>query len=225
MRGCLAVLASLALWVAPAQAIATPQDVSATHAFIHAHYALARISVAGIGASQAKIERFNASLAHECPRVGAGSLQDEAAQTVAAEVVAALWSITYRNEAGPIRAFLATVGHLRWSNPAITRLAERYANDLRELATMRPPDLCGDVRSWRSSGFQALPATTVSLVRRVEAIEPKSVPPRLLAPYERGADAALLAATQRLEMRLEEAEFSPGQDDVLKVLTTLSLNE
>ena len=185
MRRCSAVLVSLALWVAPAHAIAAPQDVSATHTYIQAHYALARISVAGIGSAQAKIERLNADLARECPRVGAGSLQDEAAQTVAAEVVAALWSVSYRNEAGPIRAFVATVSRLRWSNPTITRIAERYASDLRELATLRLPDLCGDVRSWKAGGFQVLPATTVNLVRRVEAIEPKTVAPRLLAPYER----------------------------------------
>jgi hypothetical protein len=59
----------------------------------------------------------------------------------------------------------------------------------------------------------------------VEGIEPKTIPPRLLAPYERGADASILARTKRLETKLAENEFMVGQTDWIQVLGTLGLNE
>jgi hypothetical protein len=59
----------------------------------------------------------------------------------------------------------------------------------------------------------------------VDAIELKPVPARSLAPYERGADAGVLARTKPLEMKLAEQEFVIGQTDWIQVLGTLGLNE
>jgi hypothetical protein len=219
------ILAAMALGAAPAQAIATPQDVAATHAYIQANYALGRASVARIGAVQAKIERLNGDLTRACPRVGAGSPENEASQPISHEVVVALWSIAYGTAAGPIRTFVQATRRLHWSNHRLTRIAQSYARGLHELATVPLPDLCGDVRSWKATGFQVIPPATVSLVLRVEAIEPKAVPQSLLAPYERGADASVVARTRSLETRLEEEEFLIGQGDWIQVLQTLGLNQ
>jgi hypothetical protein len=213
------------LGLVPAQAIATPQDITATHAYIEANYALAQASVARIAAGQAKIERLNGDLARECPRVGTGSPENEASQPVSYEVAVALWSLAYGTDAGPIRSFLGKVGRLRWSNSTITRTAKRYGGDLHELATLPLPHLCADVASWKASGFQIIPAGSLGLVRRVEAIEPKPIPQRLLAPYERGSDASIVTRTTRLETRLEENEFVVGQSDWIQVLQTLGLNQ
>jgi len=225
MRARSTLLAALALAVAPAQAIAAPQDVAATHVYIQANYALARASVGHIAAGQAKIERLNGDLARECPGVGAGSPEDEASQPVSYDVAAALWSLAYGADAGPIDTFLTRTGRLRWNNRAITHAAQTYARNLHELATLPLPDLCQTVRSWKASGFQVIPPATLSLVRRVEAIEPNAIPPRLLAPYERGSDASMLARTLQLERRIEENEFLVGQTDWLQVLATLGLNQ
>jgi hypothetical protein len=219
------LLATLALAVAPAQAIATPQDVAATHAYIAASYSLAQASVAAIGPAQAKIERLNSALAHACPLVGSGSLEDEASQPMSYEVAVALWSLMYGTDAGAIRRFLDATRRLHWSNHAITRTAERYARSLHELATLPLPDLCAEVSSWKASGFRVIPASTLSLVARVEAIELNPISPRLLASYERGVDASTLARTMRLEKTLEENEFAAGQNDWIQVLQTLGLNE
>src|ERR1017187_1540313 len=162
MRGRSTLLAALALAMAPAQATATPQDVAATHAYIAASYSLAQASVAGIGPAQAKIERLNRALAHECPLAGSGSPEDEASQPVSYEVSVALWSLAYGTDAGAIRTFVRATGPLRWSNHAITRAAESYARNLHEFATLPRPDLCSDVRSWTASGFQVIPAATLS---------------------------------------------------------------
>ena len=120
---------------------------------------------------------------------------------------------------------LGTVGRLHWSNGLITRTAQRYARDLHALATLRLPPLCEDVRAWRAAAFQVAPPAAASLVRRVEAIEPKPVPPRLLAPFERGGDASLVSRTASLERRLVENEFLVGQLDWNQVLETLALNQ
>jgi hypothetical protein len=219
------IIALVALGLAPAQATAATGDQVATHAYIQANYALARASVARRGAAQARIERFNDELARECPRVGIGSPENEASQPISHEVAVALWSLSYGTTAGPIRTFVATVKRLRWSNRAVTRLAQRYGTDLHELATLSLPHLCEDVRAWKATGYQVIAPAVVSLVARVEAIEPKTIPPRLLAPYERGADASILARTKGLETKLEEEEFIVGQTDWIQVLETLGLHE
>src|ERR1700694_1232137 len=219
MRGrmrILGVVAALTLGLAPATALAAPQDLASTRPYIQAYSALTRARAAKFGAIQAKVDRFNATLAHECPLIGAGSLQDEASQRVTAEVAAALWSIEYGTDAGPIRTFVNAVKRLRWSNRAITRTAQKYANDLRVLATIPLPTLCRDVGEWKANGFQTLPATTVAIDDRVEGIEPKPVPQQLLAPYERGGDASVMAQAVRQQLSLEEREFTTGLHDLLK---------
>lgn len=219
-----AVVAVLVLAVAPTQATAAPQDVAATHAYIKANYALGRAMVARTNAGQGKVAALNGRLGRECPGIGAGSLQNEASQPISDEVVVALWSLEFGVDAGPIDSFQQAVGGLRWSSSTTTRVAARYVRSLHELATLTLPNLCADVRSWKASGFQTIPAAVLSLVRRVEAIEPKAISPRLLAPYERGGDADMFRRTVRLEQKLEENEFHFGQDDWARVLETLGLS-
>jgi hypothetical protein len=219
----LLVALGLALGLAPTPAIATPGDVAATHAYIQANYALNRASVALIGPIQAKIERLNGSLAHECPLAGIGTPEIESSQPMSYEVAAALWSVAYGSAAGPIRTFVSAAGRLHWSNRAITKAAASYVRNLHEFSILPLPSLCSDVRAWKVSGFQTVPAATLSLDRRAEAIELNTVAPRLLRPYESGSDASVLARTMQLETKIEENEFSKGQTDWIQLLDTLGL--
>jgi hypothetical protein len=225
MRACSILVVILALGVAPAQALASPRDVSATHTYIGANYALAKASVAAIRPAQVRIEQLNHQLAGECPLVGAGSPQTEASQPISHEVTVALWSIAFGTDARAIHAFSSAVGRLQWSNHAITRAVKTYAKDLSELAGLPLPHLCSDVLSWKQTGFQTISPGVLSLVGRVEAIEPRPISTRLLAPYERGADAGILARTKPLEAKVAENEFVVGQSDWIQVLQTLGLNE
>ena len=215
----------LALGVTPAPAGATPQDVAATHAYIQAGYALARVSVASLHRVQARIESYDRRLRRECPGVGAGSPEDEASQVASNEVADALWSIGYGTDAPQIHAFLEKTRGLRWSNPAITRAAHAFAGDLNQLATSPLPDLCSDVAAWKQTAFQDFPAASATLVSRIQAIEPIAVPARLLTPYERGSDAATYARTTNLEGQIGEFEFVHGQADWDQMLETLGLNQ
>jgi hypothetical protein len=228
MRGLRALLGATALvtllW-APAQASARANDLAATHAYIQADYRLARASVALIRPVQQKVQLLKEKLAQECPLIGAGSPENEASQPMAHEVADALWSIEFGAAAGPIATFVKAVGHLRWSSAATTRIAVTYARNLHELATLPLPPLCEDVRAWKATGFQTMPPRTASLAARVDAIEPRPIPPRLLAPFARGSDASVLARAKALETTVAESEFILGQADWIHVLETLGLQE
>jgi hypothetical protein len=225
LRACLVATALVTLLWVPAQASARSNDLAATHAYIQASYRLARAGVALIGPVQRKVQQLKEKLAQECPLVGAGSPEDEASQPMAHEVADALWSIEYGAAAGPIASFVKAVGHLRWSSGATTRIAATYARNLHELATLPLPPLCEDVRAWKATGFQTMPPRTASLAARVDAIEPRPIPPRLLAPFERGGDARVLARAKALETTIAENEFILGQADWIHVLETLGLQE
>ena len=217
------LVAVLALGVAPAAAVATPQDVASTHAYIVANYAFARASEAKIASTQTRILGLNKQLARECPNVGAGSLQSEEEQKLSYEVVGALWSISYGGDNGPIHTFVRAVESLHWSGGKLTSIARRYTKSLLELASLPMPAICADVHAWRASGFQTVPAATIAFDRHAESIEGHSIPPRLLAPYEQPADRSALERTTGIERKLEGTEVGAGFSDWDRLLETLGL--
>ena len=223
MLGGASILAGLAIAVAPVGATAAPQDISSTHAYIQANYALARAGVARIGPAEAAIGRLDAELGQKCPGEGAGSVEDEAAEPLSYEVAVAMVSLAYGTGTGPIRTFIAATKRLRWSNDRITRLAVRYANSLHAYATLPLPDLCADVAAWKASGFQVTPATTAQIDAREQGVDLEAIPASLLAPYERGGDARVLERTEALEIKIENTEFSVGQNEWYELLGTLGL--
>jgi hypothetical protein len=219
------IVTALALALMPASASATPLDVASTHAYIRANYAFVRASTAAIDPTQAKLLGFNKRLARACPNVGEGSPQNEQSQVPSHEVVGALWSVSYRSIAAPINTFVRAVKPLRWSNSQITRAAQHYARTLHELSVLPMPDLCGDIRAWRASGYKTLPASTVSFVEHAESLEGHTIPARLLAPYERASDRGIVKRTQHLESRLEQQETVVGFNDWDLLLETLGLHQ
>jgi hypothetical protein len=204
-------------------AIAAPVDTASTHTYIRANYAYSRATIARIHAAHAKIAVFTSRLARECPNVGKDSPENEASQPMSYEVAVALWSIAYDVDAGPIRAFARTISGLRWSNPKMTHLARGYASDLQKLVSLSMPNLCADVTAWRESGYRTMPAGTLRLTARVEAIQPHTIPARLLAPYASAADRGTLALTGRLERKIKDNETVVGWDEWERALTTLGL--
>jgi hypothetical protein len=218
-----AILAVVVLAYTPAAAPASSGDLAATHAYIRANFALNRAGVGLIPRGEARIQAFDRKLASECPKAGAGSPVNELAQPMSYEVAVALWAIAYGTAAAPIRTFVAAVKPLHWSNSRLTHIAHNYATTLHELSTLPLPDLCTDVRAWTASGFRAVPPNVAQLDQRLEAIEGESIPSKLLAPFERGADAGVVARTRGLEVKLAENEFTVGQTDWIEVTETLGL--
>jgi hypothetical protein len=224
-RSTIIITALLALGAAPATALATSQNDASTHAYILANAALVRKAEASVRPVQASVVALNQRLGQECPKVGAGSPENDESQKVSYEVTAALWSLSYGAYAGPIDAFARAVKPLRWSNPKLTQIAQHYAKSLRELAAIAMPDLCGDVRAWSASDFRSIPANTLRIDQLVEPIEGHTIPPRLLAPYVRPAEEGVLAHTTRLETKLEQTETVTGFSDWDMLLETLGLNQ
>ena len=224
-RSTIIITALLALGVAPAGALASSRNAAATHAYIEANYKLSRAAEASVAPAQAKIVALDAQLGSECPKVGEGGPEDEESQKLAYEVSSALWSVSYGAGSGSIRAFAKTVSSLSWSNPNLTRIARHYAKTLEGLAALPLPNLCGNVREWTASGFHTIPATTLQLDEHVEALEGHTIPPKLLAPYERPSDRSIVAQTTRLETKLERTETVVGFNDWDMLLETLGLNQ
>jgi hypothetical protein len=223
MRRLVLHTAVLAFAVAPAPALASPQDVSATHAAISAGYALARASVAAIPTAQGRIQSYNRKLAAECPNAGAGTPETEVSEPMSKEVAAALWSIEYGATAGPIKAFAKAIRPLHWTNARFDHAEHKFAATLTGLATIRLPNLCGDVRAWKAGDFTTVPQDVGEIDERVEPLQLPEIPWGLVAPYVHGSDASLLTNLKRDETKTAEAEFMLGQKDWFQVNETLGL--
>lgn len=228
MRGGLTgvAVAMIALGLAQAgTAAASPRDVASTHAYLAADYAVLHASVGSWPRVEAAIDRLDARLGAECPRVGEGSPQSEEEQKFSLEVAGALWATAYGANAGAVHRFVKAVDRLSWSNPTITRAARRLTKALSAMTSLGVPPLCSDVRAWAASGFGAVPADVGAYARHVEAIEINQVPLHLLAPFAHGSDASLTARVAGLNRRFEELEFVHGQDNWNKLLEVLALNQ
>ena len=223
MRRLLGSLVAVALLAVPAPALASAQDAAATHAGITAGYALARAAVATIPVAQDRIERYNSKLAAECPDVGAGTPETEASEPMSSEVAAALWSISYGAAAGPIKTFVKAVRSLHWTNPRFNGAVHHFAVTLTELATLRMPDLCTDVRAWTASGFTTVPQDVLEIDHHVEPLELPEIPWNLVTPYVRPGETGLVSYIKRAETKVAEAEFVKGQKDWYQVIETLGL--
>ncbi|MGN6373321.1 MAG: hypothetical protein ACTHM1_10075 [Solirubrobacteraceae bacterium] len=217
------LLTALALAPAPAQALAAPQDVASTHAFLVAGHIALQATVSKWSAVEAGIRRMDHKFARECAHVGEGAPQDEEEQKMSYEVAGALWASGYHTDAGIVRRFWAAVKPLRWGSPSITRRAHAFAHALLEMTKISVPDLCGDVRAWAATGYKSIPASTVRYDKHVEAIEVKLPSPKLIRPFVHGSDSALLNQDLKLYRRFEELEVGRGFDDWDNLLEILSL--
>jgi hypothetical protein len=226
MLRCFAIaLSVLALGAAPAGATETRQDAASTHAYLVAVYTALHAVVSKWPSVEANIHRLDQSVQAECSGVAAGSPQSGEEQKLSYEVAGALWATSYHADATVIQRFLKAVDPLSWSNPAVTRGARAYATSLHEMVVLPVPNICADVRSWIAGGFKAVPADTQQFDRRVEAIEIEELPRKLLSPYLRPADKALLARVEHVVRQFEELEFVHGQSDWNTLLEVLALNQ
>src|ERR1700691_4650813 len=106
MRGCITMILTMFVFgVAPATAVATPQDIASTHAYIRANYALNPAPQEKVKGARTSMEAKIHKLGQECPKLGVGSPQNEESQHLSYEVVGALWSASYTTDPGPLRPF------------------------------------------------------------------------------------------------------------------------
>jgi hypothetical protein len=216
----------LALAALPAAAIASPADISTTRTFLTANYALGRSAQAHQSAAKHAISRYMSQLSQGCRGVAAGSPENTDAEQLSHESVVALIVLSYRADPAGIAAFSHAVSGLHWSDPKVNRTVHRYIARVLGLAKLQLPDVCGDVKAWVASGYQTLPASTTSIVKRYNTIEegPGDVSRSLLAPYLQPDDARTFTLAQQLKRHLLELENNEGAADWAKILELMKLN-
>ncbi len=216
----------LAVGLMPSPALAASRgDESSTHTVLVAAESTLQSVIRTWPTLEANLNKLDRRFAAECPDVGAGSPQSEAEQKLSYEVAGALWATGYHVDSRFAQAFTKVVSPLRWSNPAITRTAHKFIKGLREMTALKVPNLCADVSSWRASGYQTIPSSTLQYDQHVEAIEVEVPSPHIVAAYVQPADRALFAKVEHLLTRFEELEFSTGQRYWDTLLETLGLNQ
>jgi hypothetical protein len=200
--------ATLILAANSPSALANQGSISATRAYIQADYTLVHTARVNLATSEAALQRLRRRIAADCPKAAAGSPQDTDSEQLSNELVGAMTVVAIQPDVRAVAAFASTVKRLRWSNATLTRKVHYYATRLRTLSVLPAPDVCGDVKAWAASHYQALPASAVSFDSRYYKVEVAigEVPAGLLAPSEQPDERPVLAHAQRIEGQLSEAE-------------------
>jgi hypothetical protein len=216
----------LAVAVLPAEAgAASAHDEAAARTVLTAGYVALSEVIRTWPRVTASLNRLRSKFAHECPRVGAGSPQNEPAQQMAYEVAGALWATAYGTDAPIARRFIQRVHGVSSSNAKLNREFHRFVKGLKEMIALKVPPLCADVRAWAATGYRSVPASTLRFDAHVEAIDVEIPSPKLADPYLTPADRSLVPKLERLIYRFDELEFVVGQQDWNNLLETLALNQ
>jgi hypothetical protein len=202
---------------------AAASNDAATHTLIKAGYTFGRESEGREPAIRKATLAAKRALLHQCPRAAAGSPQDEQAYKLSYEGAGALWAAGYGADRAPIVKFAKATRGLRWTSARINRDFKRLIGGLQGLSTLARPPLCKDIASWKASGYATLPTETVSFDARVEKLEAKPVPAKLLAPYA-GSNRGMLAQDQRIATKLLNFETQLGAPAWYDLTEGLELN-
>jgi hypothetical protein len=204
-----ALLVALAVIVlVPASAPAAGGNVATTQAYIQANYRLVQASASKIAPIETTLRGIRSRILDECPGSAAGSPQDSDSEQLSNEVIGTMVTgAVSLAELPATRQFVRIAARLRWSDSALTDAVHAYVGKVRGLVALAPPQLCADVRSWATSGFHTLPATTAVFAPRFISVwvAPGDLPPSL-ARYETAAERTLLRRTRRLEQEFTEME-------------------
>jgi hypothetical protein len=214
----------LACGIAPSgAAAASSQDVKAARIVLTTGYSTLRGVLATWPKMEASLRVLDRKFASECPNVGAGLPQNEDEQYLSYEVAGALWATAYDADAPILHRFIHRVTGLTSSNPKLTRRVYKFLNGLEEMIALQVPDICGDVRAWKASGYQKIPTSTLQYDKHVEDINVEIPSPKLADPYLVPSDRALVPKLEHLVTRFEEREFSTGQRYWDMLLVTLGV--
>jgi hypothetical protein len=203
-----------AFGVLVSDAVAHPNNVAATKAYLRAEYKSYRAIDANLETSRKDLKSFVGQVVAGCPNALAGFPRGDAQlPNLFGEELAALSAVAERPDLRSELVFARSVSHLRWTNPVLERLVKRYNE--KEL-TISATSLCADYTTWAASGYRTLSLHSQSFLRRMEAKEkrnevgsngegPGKAIKRLLVPYEQSSVRKLANQVDRLEAQLEGA--------------------
>jgi hypothetical protein len=174
---------------------------------VRANYALVTAGRAKLASAEAALQGMLGRIRRECPRIVAGSPQDEASEKLTWEIAATMRVVAFQRVAGPIDAFARAVRQLHWSNAALTNGVHDYARRLSAEAKTPAPDICADLRSWAASGYTKLPSGTLPFVTAFYPVQAIGMlPKRQLAPYAPRSLTGVLQRTNQIEGQLSDFE-------------------
>jgi len=182
-------------------------DVATTEAYVRADYALVLAGHRIIPTAHARILALSQRLRRECPAVVAGSPQNEDSEQLTWELIGTMTIAGYQPGLAAATKFSRAVSKLNWSDASLTRAVRAYTRQgLAEVHTS-PPDVCGDLRAWRASGYTALPATTIHFKQTFyENYVAVGFMPKQLARLVPTAQKTLVARARHYEEALAEFE-------------------
>ncbi|MGD1058972.1 MAG: hypothetical protein ABR992_16335 [Solirubrobacteraceae bacterium] len=207
------LLAAVLLAVSSPAALAqvSSSDASATASYLHAQYAVVRGEVKSFPVAVAAIEALAKKVQMECPGVlanapkpASGTPPSGTTAEVSEEEIDAVFGVAEATEYARRHRFAGIVARLRWSNRALTRLVHSQAAAEAEKASIPAPSLCADMRSWVSSGYQAVSASTQHYLKLESALSAKTegtqdTITRKLASYESPNDKRIAKKLAGLE--------------------------
>jgi hypothetical protein len=217
------LLASLCLLPAPAFGAS---NVETTEAYVRANYALVLAGHGNIPTSEARLRGLRQRLRRECPSIVAGSPQNKDSEQLTWEVIGAMTIVGYQPGAASIAKFKRAVSKLSWANASITRAVRSYARQLSNEVRTPLPDVCGDLRAWKASGYTALPDTTVRFRKAFYEnwVGIGYMPRAMLAPYLRSGQGSLVRSARQFEEAVAEAE-ARAVETFGEIIDSLGLNQ
>lgn len=182
-------------------------NASSTQTYVQANYALVHVARSHLTASEGGPLEVLAKVKGECPAAGAGSPQDAESTQMSDEVIGTIVIAGAQPDLQAIRTFIRTASSLTWSNSSLTSAVHAYANKLKTVLSLTPPNLCAEVKAWAASGYHTLTATTTTFVAKfMPAWVALGFLPPQLARYESGAAKALAGRAGPFEQELSEGE-------------------
>jgi hypothetical protein len=198
---------ALVLATAQAPAFGAQADVTATRTYVAANYALVQSAGSGLGRARAAYRDVLRRARAQCPGAAANSPQSPQSTELSYEIIGAMVTAAVQTNVPAASAFVRTAERVRWSNRGLTRTVHAYAANVKTMATLAQPDLCGDIKAWVASGYRTLSPHTVSFDQR---FEPAWVAignlPSGLGAYERPDERSLLKRSGQFEEKLSDFE-------------------
>lgn len=222
---CLLSAAVLPAAVLPAAAFGA-SNVASTEAYVRANYALTLSGHGKIPTAEARLRALRERLRRECPSIVAGSPQDKDSEWLTWEVIGAMTIVGYQPGAASVARFTRAVSKLGWGNASITRAVHTYARQLTAEVGTPLPDVCGDLRAWKASGYTVLPATTVHFRKSFYEnwVGIGYMPRAMLGPYLGPGQSGLLRRSRQFEEAVAEAE-ARAVETFGEIIDSLGLNQ
>jgi hypothetical protein len=214
----------VAAFLLPSTALGA-SDAASTEAYVRANYALTSAGHRFIHTGRARIAALRRRLRSECPAIVAGSPQNTQSEQLTWEVIGAMTIVGYQPGVGAATTYARAVSKLSWSSSSLTRAVRAYARQgLTEVHTPLP-DVCGDLRAWKASGYTTLPASTVHFRKTFyENYVGVGFMPSALLRMVAPAQKALVQRSRRYEEGIAEVE-ALEVETFGEIIDSLGLNQ